>query len=227
MSYPEFLLEQLRYGRWGATLGWFVIFVVFLAFLPFHRKSQAKPSSVYVAFIVASALEMFGIPLSMYFVAWAFGVSLPEGLLWGHTLQGYIGLWGMYFGLSLNVVGGALIISGWRKVYREYWGADEGERRLVTGGVYSFVRHPQYAGFILMTLGLLVHWATLPLLVMWPIMVIQYYRLAREEEAEMEAEFGEEYRAYRESVPMFIPFPKRKGRYGIEGQQFVRESTEQ
>jgi protein-S-isoprenylcysteine O-methyltransferase Ste14 len=56
-----------------------------------------------------------------------------------------------------------------------------------------------------MTFGLLVHWATLPLLIMWPILVVQYYRLARREEAEMEEEFGEEYRLYRERVSMFLP----------------------
>jgi protein-S-isoprenylcysteine O-methyltransferase Ste14 len=58
-----------------------------------------------------------------------------------------------------------------------------------------------------MTLGLLVHWATLPLLVMWPILVVQYVRLAKREEAEMEEQFGEDYREYRERTPMFLPSP--------------------
>jgi len=208
MSSTENLVEHLHYGNWGSAMGWFAAFVVFIAFLPFHRKSQAKPSSVYVAFIVASALEMFGIPLSMYFVAWAFGVSLPTGLLWGHTLQGYIGFWGMYLGFALNLAGGALIIRGWRAVYNSYWRKEEGEGGLVTSGVYAYSRHPQYTGFILMTLGLLVHWATIPLLVMWPLLVIQYYRLARREEVEMIAEFGEEYLKYKRRVPMFVGIPK-------------------
>ena len=207
MSLAETLEQSLHYGDWTMVVSWFLLFAVFIAFIPFNRKSQSKPSSVYIAFIVASALEMFGIPLSMYFIAWAFGLQVPQGLLWGHTLEGVIGYWGMYIGFTLNLAGAALIILGWREIHRRYWAAEEGQGELVTDGVYSFSRHPQYAGFILMTLGLLVHWATLPLLIMWPILVVQYYRLARREETEMEEEFGEEYRLYRERVPMFMPSP--------------------
>jgi hypothetical protein len=71
--------------------GWFLIFAVFITFIPFNRKSRSKPANVYVAFILASALEMFGIPLSMYFLTWAFGLQVPRGLLWGHTLEGLVG----------------------------------------------------------------------------------------------------------------------------------------
>jgi protein-S-isoprenylcysteine O-methyltransferase Ste14 len=194
-------------GNWLGVLGWIIVFATFLVFLPYNRKSGSKPKSVYLAFIIASALEMFGIPLSMYFIAWAFGLKLPRGLLWGHTLQGYIGYWGMYIGFGLNLVGAALIILGWKAVHSSYWSAEEENKRLVTEGVYAYSRHPQYLGFILMTLGLLVHWATIPLLVMWPLLVFQYYRLAQREEAEMVEEFGDEYVAYRDRVPMFLPRP--------------------
>ncbi len=209
MTLAEILERSLHYGDWTMVLGWFLIFAVFIIFIPFNRKSQTKPASVYVAFIVASALEMFGIPLSMYFLAWAFGFQVPLGLLWGHTLEGVIGYWGMYIGFALNLAGAALIFLGWRDIHRRYWAAEEGSGELVTDGIYSLSRHPQYAGFILMTLGLLVHWATLPLLIMWPLLVIQYIRLARREEAEMEEEFGDAYKEYQERVPMFIPSPSR------------------
>jgi protein-S-isoprenylcysteine O-methyltransferase Ste14 len=202
-----------HFGDWASVVGWILIFGVFLAFLPFQRRSPWRPANIYLAFIVASAFEMFGIPLSMYFVAWAFGVTLPEGLLWGHTLQQYIGYFGMYLGFLLNVVGGALIVLGWRAIYRSYWGA--GERKLVIDGVYAHIRHPQYIGIILMTLGLLIHWATIPLLIMWPMLIVQYYRLARREEEELEREFGEDYTRYREKVPMFIPFLKWNKRNSI------------
>lgn len=148
---------------------------------------------------------MFGIPLSLYFITWAFGVTLPAGILWGHTLQSYIGYWAMYIGFTLNILGGVLIILGWKEVYTRYWSKEEGAGTLVTEGIYAYARHPQYGGFILMTLGLLVHWATIPLLIMWPLLIIQYYRLAKKEEQEMEQEFGEEYRIYKQTVPMFIP----------------------
>jgi len=97
------------------------------------------------------------------------------------------------------------LLGGWRAVHREYWGRPRGEGRLVTSGLYSYMRHPQYTGFILLTLGLLLHWATLPLLVMWPLLVWQYVRLAKAEEEEMVEEFGQEYLEYMERTPRFLP----------------------
>jgi protein-S-isoprenylcysteine O-methyltransferase Ste14 len=67
------------------------------------------------------------------------------------------------------------------------------------------MRHPQYTGFLLMTLGLLVHWATIPLLVMWPLLVRQYYNLAKMEEEEMISIFGTEYEQYMKKTPRFLP----------------------
>jgi len=195
-----------HFGQWDAVIIWIVLFSLFIVFIPLRRKSQKRPASVYVAFIVALALEMFGIPLSMYVVSWVFGITLPMGTLWGHTLQQYIGYWGMYIGFALNLIGAYLVIQGWKDVHEHYWSKDEGKGSLVMEGVYRYIRHPQYAGFILITLGLLIHWATIPLLVMWPILLFQYHRLALKEERELENEFGDKYREYRRRVSMFIPF---------------------
>ena len=46
------------------------------------------------------------------------------------------------------------------------------------------------------------------MLIMWPIMAVLYYRLARREEREMEAEFGASYRQYMQRSSMFLPWPK-------------------
>lgn len=188
---------------------WIVLFGVFVAFLPFRRRTQRRPTGVYLAFVVAIAFEMFGIPLSIYFIAWAFGIYYPLDPVWGHTLYQYIGLSGMWVGFGLNFVGVVLVILGWKNIHKEYWSKDSGEGRLVTAGIYRFMRHPQYTGFLIITLGLLVHWVTIPLLVMWPILIVLYYRLARYEEGILEEEFGEEYIEYRKNVPMFVPNPKR------------------
>ena len=205
MPLEDLITPSMAYENWIGVASWIIFFATFIIFLPFNRKTGIKPTSTYLAFIVASAFEMFGIPLSMYVLTWVFSANVPRGILWGHTLEGVIGYWGMYIGFGLNVAGGLLIYQGWKVIYREYWSKKTGEGRLVTEGVYSQVRHPQYAGFILMSFGLLVHWATLPLLIMWPLLVLQYYRLARREEAEMVTQFGEEYREYMKRVPMFLP----------------------
>lgn len=195
-----------HFGQWWSFAVWIIIFGIFLAFTPFYKKSQIKPNGAFMAFVVALAFEMFGIPLSMYFVAWAFGYTLPEGVLWGHTLVQYIGFWGMYIGIALYIIGGLIIVLGWRSIHKYYWSKEEGKGSLVTEGIYAHIRHPQYTGFLLITLGMIFEWATIPLLIMWPILAIIYYRLARKEEHYMKEEFGEEYSHYISKTGMFLPF---------------------
>ncbi len=194
-----------HFGQWVAVAIWIVVYGLFILFLPFYRKSQRKSSSVYIAFVVAYALEMFGIPMSMYIIAWAFGSTLPEGFLWGHTLVNQIGWGGMYAGVAVSLIGAVIVVFGWRSIYRHYWSKEEGKGQLVTSGIYAFIRHPQYTGFMLITLGMLLEWATVPLLIMWPILSVLYYRLARKEEAQMEKEFGSQYVEYKRRTGMFLP----------------------
>lgn len=195
----------MPYGDWSMVSVWIVLFGSFLAFIPFRNETQRKPTGVYLAFIVALALEMFGIPLSLYIVTWAVGITLPPGILWQHTFEQYIGYSGMYIGYALNLVGALLVIQGWRSIYKNYWSKGQGQGKLVTNGIYAHIRHPQYAGFMLITLGLLVHWVTIPLLIMWPILMLMYYCLAKKEEKDMEKEFGKQYIAYKKQSSMFLP----------------------
>jgi protein-S-isoprenylcysteine O-methyltransferase Ste14 len=76
---------------------------------------------------------------------------------------------------------------------------------LATGGPYAYVRHPQYVGFVLVLLGFLAQWPTLLTLLMFPVLVVMYVRLARQEEREVRAEFGEVYDRYAAEVPGFVP----------------------
>ncbi len=162
-----------------------------------------------MAFVVAFALEMFGIPFSMYVIAWAFGHALPEGILWGHTLSGYVGDLFANLNYIFGLGGLLLVILGWRDIHKYYWSKEKDQEKLVTQGIYSRIRHPQYTGFLLATFGMLLEWVTIPLLIMWPMIFILYYRLARKEEKEMEQQFGEEYREYKKHTSMFIPLPQK------------------
>jgi methanethiol S-methyltransferase len=199
-------------GQWWNVVLWIVMFGLFLAFLPFYKKSQRKPASVYMAFIVAMAFEMFGIPMSMYILAWVFGNNLPDGILWGHTLNGLIGSAGLWIGTILILCGILLVVLGWKEVYKRYWSKEEGRGELITNGVYAYIRHPQYTGFLMVTLGMLFDWATLPMLIMWPILVMLYVRLAKREEKDMEGEFGEQYLAYRARTGLLLPRVVGSGR---------------
>jgi protein-S-isoprenylcysteine O-methyltransferase Ste14 len=194
-----------HFGNWVGVVLWIVVFGLFLLFTPFYKKSQRKPSSVYMAFVIALALEMFGVPLSMYAITWVLGRSLPDGVLWGHTLIGQIGLLGMNVAYIFYLLGILLVILGWKEIYRRYWSKEEGKGELVTNGIYGYIRHPQYTGFMLITLAMILEWATLPLLIMWPLLTIIYYQLAKKEESDMEVEFGSKYIEYRRKTGMFLP----------------------
>ena len=79
------------------------------------------------------------------------------------------------------------------------------KHQLATTGLYAYVRHPQYVAFILVMLGFLLQWPTLPTLVMFPVMVFMYLRLAIREESIAATEFGEAYQAWARVTPRFIP----------------------
>jgi protein-S-isoprenylcysteine O-methyltransferase Ste14 len=199
-----------HFGNWWAVALWAALFGAFVVFVPFYKKADRKPASIFLAFAVAFALEMFGIPLSMYLALWALGMKLPEGVLWGHTLVGSIGMTGHYLYLASILGGGALVVAGWARIYRDYWSKDDGEGSLVSTGLYRYIRHPQYAGFLLLSLGALFEWATIPLLILWPVLAVLYYRLARKEESELEARFGDEWRHYAARTGFFLPCLRRK-----------------
>jgi len=78
-------------------------------------------------------------------------------------------------------------------------------KKLATTGPYGRIQHPQYVGFIVIMLGFLLQWPTLVTLLMFPILAVTYARLAHREEREVEAAFGDEWRAYAASTPRWIP----------------------
>lgn len=67
------------------------------------------------------------------------------------------------------------------------------------------MRHPQYAGFMLIMTGFLFQWPTLVTLAMFPILVFMYVHLARREERDAQAEFGDAYSRYKAKTPAFFP----------------------
>ncbi len=93
-----------------------------------------------------------------------------------------------------------MLATAWGVLYK----AQQSHTLAITGP-YAYVRHPLYDGFILVMLGFLVQWPTTLTLIMFPILVWLYRRLARQEEKEIQAEFGDEYSRYAAATPAFIP----------------------
>lgn len=193
------------YGLWGTAFLWILLTGAFLLFVPFYKRAERRAAGFFIAFAIAFALEMFGIPFSIYIVLWITGRYLPVGVFWGYTLYGWFGMAGHYLYLGAIVGGGTLIIAGWAEIYRTEWKRDDGQLRLVRTGIYRYIRHPQYAGLILIASGALLDWATIPLIVLWPIVVRQYVALARTEEEELATRFPNEWADYAAGTGRFLP----------------------
>ena len=64
-------------------------------------------------------------------------------------------------------------------------------------------------GFALIMTGFLVQWPTLLTLVLYPVMLITYVRLAISEERDTRSRFGAAYEQYLDAVPRFFPRRRR------------------
>lgn len=75
----------------------------------------------------------------------------------------------------------------------------------MTTGLYGYLRHPQYVGFIAIIVGFLVQWPTLVTVIMAPILIVRYILLANKEERKALEEYGDPYRNYMARIPAWIP----------------------
>lgn len=198
---------SMHYGHWG----WVLITVLIASWVLYRFVAPRSwrdwmGAGLVQAFIIALYAEMYGFPLTIYLLTGFLGIDLPltgfSGHLWA-TMLGYgaIGaMLEMMLGGVFIVVGLALLIRGWVQVYRISL-----EGKLATQGVYSVVRHPQYTGIMLAVFGQVIHWPTVITLLLFPLIVWAYVRLAKREESALTERFGEEYQAYRQRVPMLFP----------------------
>lgn len=200
------------YDLWPLVVVNSLVFIIFaFSFAKPQSPRDWRSFGAFSAFLVALFTEMYGFPLTIYlFSGWL--TSRFPGVDFlahdsGHLLEVMLGWqsnphFGPFHLLSSIFIGGGFILlaAAWNVLYLA-----QRERRLATTGAYAYLRHPQYVGFILIMLGFLFQWPTLVTLVMFPILVYMYVRLARREEQEAQAEFGEEYRQYAARTPAFLP----------------------
>ena len=200
------------YGLWSLVVLNSAVFIMF-AFSFFRPRSSRdwRTLGAFAAFIVALFTEMYGFPLTIYLLSGWLGSRFPGLDLFshdaGHLLNDFIGWKGNphlsppHVASNFMIFGGfTLLAASWQVLYEA-----QRSRTLATTGPYASVRHPQYVAFFLIMLGFLLQWPTLLTLLMFPILVVTYVRLAQREEREVRAELGGDYERYAATTPSFFP----------------------
>ena len=209
--------DSPAYGLWMLVIINSAVFIIFaFSFAKPQSSRDWRSFGAFSAFIIALFTEMYGYPLTIYLLSGWLGSRFP-GVDWlahdaGHLLEMLFGWranphFGPFHLLSFAFIGGGfwLLSSAWQVLY-----AAQRKRALATAGPYARIRHPQYVAFVLIMFGFLFQWPTLLTLAMFPVLVYMYVRLARREEKEAIAGFGDDYRRYMESTPGFIPSWNRR-----------------
>ena len=204
--------DQPGYGLWMLVILNSAIFLMFaFSFFKPQTGRDWRTFGAFAAFVVALFVEMYGFPLTIYLMSGWLQTKYPgldlmshdTGHLWS-TLLGEKG--DPHFGV-LHIasyvflgLGFYLLSAAWNVLYHA-----QRANRLATAGPYARIRHPQYVAFVMVLLGFLLQWPTLLTLLMFPVLVVMYGRLAVTEEREMRARFGAEFDAYAARTTRFVP----------------------
>ncbi len=200
------------YGLWSLVIINSAIFIFFaFSFVKPKTKLDWRCLGSFSAFIVALFVEMYGFPLTIYFLSGWLQSKFPQTDIFAHgsghlwfTLLGFEG--DPHFN-PIHLVSNIIIFTGLYITYRAWIVLHKAQKEgmLATSGPYGVVRHPQYDGFVLVMGGFLLMWPTLLTLIMFPILLVVYIRLAKQEEQLVRKEFEVEYDEYARHVPRFLP----------------------
>ena len=207
------MTETSDYGLWSLVLLNSAIFIFFaFSFVKPKTNTAWRSLGAFSAFIVALFTEMYGFPLTIYFLSGWLTETYPDVNFLahenGHLLHTFFGVQGdahwdpFHIASMVFIVAGFFILSSaWNVLHHA-----QKNHQLATTGWYASCRHPQYLAFIMIMFGFLLQWPTLPTLGMFPILVVVYVKLAKREEALAIAEFGELYMNYIKTTPSWIPY---------------------
>lgn len=200
------------YGLWPLVIINAAVFILFaFSFTRPKTKRDWRSFGAFSAFLVALFTEMYGFPFTIYLLSGWLSNRYPGLNLFAHNtghlwntllnLNGDLHFNAIHLFSQALIAGGFILIgTAWKVLYEA-----QCTQQVATSGPYASLRHPQYLGFVLIMLGFLVQWPTLLTLLMFPILITMYVRLAKREERETVLLFGDVYLRYATNTPAFFP----------------------
>jgi len=172
--------------------------------------------------IAGASIIFHSLPtLAIMFEPWPYWMVAPAGaffllfLPWSPTLLGFTISFSIPLSLPLRSLGTCLLLGGTGIFIASLTQLLRGRGLLVSSGLYSLVRHPQYLGITLATLGLTFMGERLNLVSVksWVTLVFAYVFLAYREERILQKRFGSVVRTYERRVSFMLPlFASREAR---------------
>lgn len=190
----------------------YCLFFLVLTLLGISGRAKWKQRGMVTGFIVALFAEMWGIPLSILAITSLGGGSLPyqfDNLIY-YFLQSrsasdlafvnppFAWLIAYVVARGITLLSIFPIIYGWFYLKRNI------HNGLVTSGPYAYSRNPQYIGFTLFVVGMVLYWPTLITIPMAVVLCFAYYRLAINEERFNAKTYENQYSEYSSKVPRFF-----------------------
>jgi protein-S-isoprenylcysteine O-methyltransferase Ste14 len=163
-------------------------------FILFEMLYMATPFAVFFYGVYKLPLEMLA---SGKYTAWLVQTVFPHYTTSSSTIVNII----LYLSIPLMIIGLLVFLTGFIQIYYSKFR----KKGAVTGGIYRFIRHPQYAAWTLFGLGMCILWSRLIVWLMFITMTFIYYFLARAEERECLEKYPDTYKSYYETTGMFFP----------------------
>jgi protein-S-isoprenylcysteine O-methyltransferase Ste14 len=153
------------------------------------RRAYARILPIWAAFIIATFLLIWPFRLAHLYANWL--VWIPAALLF---LLGFSTYRAAFKSFERSQVSGLAELE-----------PDRHRQQLVTSGIRARVRHPIYLGHLCEILAWCVGTGLLVLYILAAFAIATGAVMIRIEDRELEARFGDAYRAYRRTVPAIVP----------------------
>ncbi|GEM_PF-1267488 len=208
MSFPSQPTQSLPPGALAKTARWFARLP-----LPLSTCTQRCIATILAFFLLIlvewlrSTAPLAASFQTLYSLAWSIGNSLPLTAWLGDSFLPHVETSSVLMnmrawvgtGLAIGAFTLFCITAVWSFLHKQ------AHKTALTGGVYRYIRHPQYTFLSLGGFGALLLYPRYVVLVAYIAMLFACYILSRIEEHECKLDFGQLYLDYKNRTGMFLP----------------------